>query len=50
MMNLGGLVGRVCIKNLNKESYEVLRLGEYLGVGKQCVFGLGKIRVEEIEK
>lgn len=50
MMNLGGLVGRVCIKNLNKESYEVLRLGEYLGVGKQCVFGLGKIRVGEIEK
>jgi len=46
-MNLGGLVGDIKIKNLNKESYEVLKVGELLGVGKQTVFGLGKIQILE---
>ena len=35
-------------KNLNKECFEVLKLGELLGVGKQTVFGLGKIEMEEL--
>ena len=47
-MNMGGLMGAIEIKGLNKETYEVLKLGELIGVGKQTVFGLGKIRVEEI--
>lgn len=47
-MNLGGIMGDMIIKNLNKQSYEVLKLGEILGAGKQCVFGLGKIEVEDI--
>ncbi len=46
-MNMGGIMGQIKIKNLNKESSEVLKLGELLGVGKQTVFGLGKIKVEE---
>lgn len=47
-MNLGGIMGEITIKNLNKQCYEVLKLGEILGAGKQCVFGLGKIKVEDI--
>jgi len=47
-MNLGGIMGKVEIKNINKESFEVLKLGELIGVGKSTVFGLGKIKVEEI--
>jgi len=49
-MNMGGIMGYIKIKNLNKESCEVLKLGELLGVGKQTVFGLGKIEVEEIHE
>ncbi|MCR4942216.1 MAG: CRISPR system precrRNA processing endoribonuclease RAMP protein Cas6 [Campylobacter sp.] len=46
-MNLGGITGQMSIKNLNKESFEVLKLGEIIGVGKQTTFGLGKIKVED---
>lgn len=44
-MNMGGLVGEISIKNLSKECYEVLKVGELIGVGKQTVFGLGKIEI-----
>jgi hypothetical protein len=47
-MNLGGLIGEIQIKGLNKESFEVLKVGELIGVGKQTVFGLGKIEIEEL--
>ncbi|WP_418186829.1 CRISPR system precrRNA processing endoribonuclease RAMP protein Cas6 [Aliarcobacter lanthieri] len=46
-MNIGGLIGIMTIKNLNKECYEVLRVGELIALGKQTVFGLGKIRIKE---
>ncbi|MFA7083898.1 MAG: CRISPR system precrRNA processing endoribonuclease RAMP protein Cas6 [Arcobacteraceae bacterium] len=45
-MNLGGIMGTMQINNLSKECYEVLKLGELLAVGKQTVFGLGKIKME----
>jgi len=45
-MNLGGIMGEIKIKGLNKECYEVLKVGELIGVGKSTVFGLGKIKVE----
>ncbi|WP_104761737.1 CRISPR system precrRNA processing endoribonuclease RAMP protein Cas6 [Helicobacter cetorum] len=48
-MQFGGLVGKLKIKGLNKESFEVLKLGELIGVGKSCVFGLGKIEVKGLE-
>ncbi|MBN2826136.1 MAG: CRISPR system precrRNA processing endoribonuclease RAMP protein Cas6 [Campylobacterales bacterium] len=44
-MNLGGIVGEIEIKGLNKECYEVLKVGELIGMGKQTVFGLGKIEI-----
>jgi CRISPR-associated endoribonuclease Cas6 len=47
-MNMGGIIGEIEFTNLNKECFEVLKLGELLGVGKQTVFGLGKIKMEEL--
>jgi len=47
-MMLGGIMGHIEIAGLNQESYRVLKLGELIGVGKQTVFGLGKIEVKEI--
>ncbi len=47
-MNLGGLLGSIEVKNINKEAYEVLKVGELIGAGKQCVFGLGKIEVKSL--
>jgi len=49
-MNLGGIVGEIEIKGLNKECYEVLKVGELIGMGKQTVFGLGKIEIKEKEE
>ncbi len=46
-MQLGGIMGEIRYKNLNQKSYELLKLGEIIGIGKQCVFGLGKIKVED---
>jgi CRISPR-associated endoribonuclease Cas6 len=46
-MHLGGIMGKIEIIRLNKECYEVLKVGELIGVGKQTVFGLGKIEVKE---
>lgn len=44
-MSMGGIMGQIKIKNLNKECYEVIKVGELIGVGKQTVFGLGKLKV-----
>jgi CRISPR-associated endoribonuclease Cas6 len=49
-MNLGGLLGEIKIKNIDKKTYELLKIGEIIGVGKQTVFGLGKIKIEEIKE
>jgi hypothetical protein len=45
-MKFGGLVGEIFVKNLDKNEYELLKIGELIGVGKQTVFGLGKIKIE----
>lgn len=50
LMNLGGIMGNITIRNLNKESFEVLKLAELLAVGKQSVFGLGKIMIKELDE
>lgn len=47
-MNMGGLMGEMIISNIDKKTYELLKLGEIIGVGKSTVFGLGKITIEEI--
>jgi len=47
-MNLGGIMGSMEIIGLNQKTYEILKLGELIAVGKSTVFGLGKIKVEEL--
>lgn len=46
-MQMDGLMGEIVIKNLDKRGYELLKLGEIVGVGKNTVFGLGKIEVKD---
>ena len=48
-MNIGGIVGEIEYYNLDRESYQLLKIGEIIGVGKSTVFGLGKIEVEKID-
>ena len=47
-MNFGGLMGEMILGNIDEQTYKLLKLGEILGCGKQTVFGLGKIKIEEI--
>ena len=49
-MNLGGLMGSLEIKGVSKECMELLKLGEIIGAGKQTVFGLGKIKTEDMNE
>jgi len=42
---MDGIMGSIQITNLDPQSYNLLKLGEILGVGKQTVMGLGSIRV-----
>jgi len=46
-MNIGGLKGNLHIKGLDPKSYEYLKIGEIIGVGKQTVFGLGAYTIKE---
>ena len=48
-MQLGGVMGEMWISNLDEESFKLLKLGELIGVGKQTVFGLGKISIGGIK-
>jgi CRISPR-associated endoribonuclease Cas6 len=48
-MNMDGIVGEIAIMGLDKESYRLLKLGEVIGVGKQTVMGLGKIKIEDLK-
>ncbi len=47
-MHLGGIMGEMIISNIDEQTYKILKLGETLACGKQTVFGLGKIKIEEI--
>ena len=44
-MQLGGVMGEMWISDIDEESFNWLKLGEIIGVGKQTVFGLGKISI-----
>ena len=41
-MNLDGLMGLITLENVSEELYVYLYLGQWLHVGKGCVFGLGQ--------
>ena len=47
-MNLGGIIGEIVVKGVDKDSYRLLKLGELIGVGKSTVFGLGKMEVKSL--
>jgi len=47
-MKMDGVIGEIAILGIDKRSYELLKLGEIIGVGKQTVMGLGRIEVEGI--
>jgi len=46
-LKIGGLMGKIDIKDIDGKSYKLLKLGEIVGVGKQTVFGLGKIEITD---
>lgn len=46
-LNMDGIVGEIAVMGLDEESYRLLKLGEVIGVGKQTVLGLGKIKLFE---
>ncbi len=46
-MQIGGLKGIMTIEGLDPKSYEYLKIGEIIGVGKQTVFGLGSYIIKE---
>ncbi len=43
-MKLGGIVGSMDM-SIDGKSFEMLKLGELIGVGKQVTFGLGRVKV-----
>jgi CRISPR-associated endoribonuclease Cas6 len=47
-MNMDGIVGEIAVMGIDERSYELLKLGEVIGVGKQTVMGLGRIEVEDL--
>ena len=47
-MNMDGIVGEIAVLDIDKRSYELLKLGEIIGVGKQTVMGLGRIKIHRI--
>ena len=48
-MNFGGIIGKIEIKGLDEYSYRLLEQAELVGIGKQTVFGLGKVKMEKID-
>lgn len=44
-MKFGGAIGEMKLDNVSKEVWNILKLGELIGVGKQTTFGLGKINI-----
>jgi len=44
-MQMGGIMGYIAYINLDNQSYQLLKLGEIIGIGKQTTFGLGEIKI-----
>ncbi len=48
-LQIGGIVGEIEYERIDEKSVILLKLGEILGVGKQTVFGMGKIAVKDLK-
>lgn len=44
-LKIGGLLGYIELENIDLESYKLLKLAELIAIGKQTVFGLGKVQL-----
>lgn len=49
-MNLDGLMGTIYLNNISPQLYYYLYLGQWLHVGKGCVFGLGQYVLQDIKQ
>ena len=47
-LQIGGIVGFIEYEEIDENSLLLLQVGEIIGVGKQTVFGMGKIEVKEV--
>ncbi len=47
-LQIGGIVGEIEYEEIDEKSVMLLKLGEVLGVGKQTVFGMGKVEVKSL--
>ena len=45
-INTGGWIGKIDIKNANPDVYYAIKMAEITGIGKECVFGFGRINIE----
>lgn len=48
-LQIGGILGEITYEEVDEKSVILLKVGEVLGVGKQTVFGMGKIEVKNLE-
>ncbi len=47
-LKIGGIMGEIKYEEIDEKSLILLQLGEIIGVGKQTVFGMGKIEVKSL--
>jgi len=47
-LQIGGIIGEIEYEKIDEKSLILLQLGEIIGVGKQTVFGMGKIAVKSL--
>jgi CRISPR-associated endoribonuclease Cas6 len=47
-LQIGGILGEIGYEMIDQKSLILLKVGEILGVGKQTVFGMGKIEVKSL--
>jgi len=44
-MKFGGLIGEMIFDEVDPQSFQLLKIAEIIGVGKQTVFGLGEVKI-----
>jgi len=47
-LRVGGMMGEITLEGLDDASYQILQKAQILGMGKQTVFGLGKVKVDTL--
>ncbi len=47
-LQIGGILGEIAYEEIDQKSVILLKLAEIVGVGKQTVFGMGKVKVKSL--